>query len=533
MSDPSLASSEKIQKIHQNPTSQPPIRHTHFKKQSHINQSLPSSGIPSIDGSSIATSSTSRLSRPLLGNRSSSPSHTTAAAKSTNSPEPKNNISTLAQNHKNPVSPAPKINSIFYTKSSLDFNFSFNNIPNPPPPKTTLKKSNSITTSSFYLRNVKTKNKYSHYKSRSSLSIVYTPDSNALSAAQSIASSQSHHPKTPNNPKDKRSSNPLQRVNMNIETKKLLERTNKYSFLSTNKNTLASSNTKNFEFSSKNQKPPSTAPIEYAFTGACAASKNVKDLNKYDRNQNYDLSKYDTKILDQAKILADNTIKNIESSKINLFGNSKLNSHAILVAQENARLRNINSNSGTIDVGGGLLVSVDDINDVARRNVNPVLQEINRKADEQRRLDLKIIEEERLKKQEKERYKKEQTEREHNQRRQESLLKLERKKQIQNQKEEDKSKITNLYETKAAELSRQHAILFNLQKKEEDLLKRLKEEKEITLKGYETVESELKMQKQIELLEFKNSLDFKKSSFSTLTGSPDPKGNVGVFIEDW
>ncbi|CCH62130.1 hypothetical protein TBLA_0G01870 [Henningerozyma blattae CBS 6284] len=75
---------------------------------------------------------------------------------------------------------------------------------------------------------------------------------------------------------------------------------------------------------------------------------------------------------------------------VNLFGNEKYNQAAITKAQEIFNKQINDPNRNKIDMGSGLFLSQEEIDDIAAKMLSPVLDEVSSRAEQQRKNDLDI-----------------------------------------------------------------------------------------------------------------------------------------------
>ncbi|KAG7926522.1 hypothetical protein KL925_003572 [Ogataea polymorpha] len=93
----------------------------------------------------------------------------------------------------------------------------------------------------------------------------------------------------------------------------------------------------------------------------------------------------DNRVLIKAISNANATLDRIDNKAVqdNLFGNREWNIKALQVAQANFEKRK-SETGGKIDVGGGLLLSIDEINRMASSVVSPILSDLDDKVEQQR-----------------------------------------------------------------------------------------------------------------------------------------------------
>lgn len=102
-------------------------------------------------------------------------------------------------------------------------------------------------------------------------------------------------------------------------------------------------------------------------------------------------------VLARAKENADQKLDNIDAQDVNrvLFGNDAYNRAAIEFAQhrvEQQQSKAIDLNRGNINLGSGLWLSPDDVQNIAKGMVDPLLGEVHQRADDQRATDVDIQE---------------------------------------------------------------------------------------------------------------------------------------------
>lgn len=110
------------------------------------------------------------------------------------------------------------------------------------------------------------------------------------------------------------------------------------------------------------------------------------------RRQQYLSQLTSQQVLAKARENADKELKIIDSLDTHkmLFGNEAYNKAAIEMARKNAQKTTPYENK--INMGGGLWLSPDEVNDIAENLINPVLGEVTQRAEDQRATDLDIKE---------------------------------------------------------------------------------------------------------------------------------------------
>ncbi|KAG7707073.1 hypothetical protein KL949_004853 [Ogataea haglerorum] len=130
---------------------------------------------------------------------------------------------------------------------------------------------------------------------------------------------------------------------------------------------------------------------EFASVGALA-SLNFDPRLDYAAAERATLARnslIDNRVLIKAISNANAMLDQIDNKAVqdNIFGNREWNVKALQVAQANFEKRK-NQTSGKIDVGGGLWMSIDEINRLASSVVTPILSDLNDKVEQQRMTNL-------------------------------------------------------------------------------------------------------------------------------------------------
>ncbi|KAH3673190.1 hypothetical protein WICMUC_003808 [Wickerhamomyces mucosus] len=191
----------------------------------------------------------------------------------------------------------------------------------------------------------------------------------------------------------------------------------------------------------------------------------------------------DAKVLAQASLNADKTLKSIDQglSSRDLFLNPEFNKAALAIAQLHYEKRSVAYN-GKVNLGGGLFMTQEELDNIARKFVDPVLESIDKTATLQREKDARELAE----KQERERIHHEAKEAEKKAKLEEKRAKEEAKLQRRRELEEEKSRQQKakqeLENLKKDELKKHESILSSKQKEEvrkrEELLAKQKAEEE-------------------------------------------------------
>lgn len=140
-------------------------------------------------------------------------------------------------------------------------------------------------------------------------------------------------------------------------------------------------------------------PLNYAEWAAYA----VKDIDpstlmdtgfqeREKRRQQYLNDLTSQKVLAKARENAERELRAIDAADQHklLFGNEAYNKAAVELAQKNAQKMAPYQNK--INLGGGLWLSPEDVNEIAKDLINPVLGEVTQRAEDQRATDLDIKE---------------------------------------------------------------------------------------------------------------------------------------------
>lgn len=201
-----------------------------------------------------------------------------------------------------------------------------------------------------------------------------------------------------------------------------------------------------------------------------------------------------------------------------IFSNEKFNEQAIAVAKKRVELGDIYNSGyygytnysravdGKYDLGGGLKMNVEDVEAIARKFVLPVLEEINMKAEEQRKIDEEYAEKEAELKQQLEEHEKAVKQLKLENKNEMKQVKELQKKEIEEVKQEYSLKKQELRKVKDEEINNQKQILEETQKKHDLILKNLNETKlkQTTELDKELVDFKLENQNELRRLTLKN-----------------------------
>ncbi|ODV63158.1 uncharacterized protein ASCRUDRAFT_68925 [Ascoidea rubescens DSM 1968] len=269
-------------------------------------------------------------------------------------------------------------------------------------------------------------------------------------------------------------------------------------------------------------KANSIVSSQYSSAGALKSTRSntiTSDLQNSNNSSNHaKISQMDLKVLEQAKLIANQKLKQIDeqNGKTYLLGNPEFNAHAMKIAQQkaNERYQKNTQLEGKINVGLGKYVNAVDVNNLARSNIAPVIEDINAAVAEQRRIDFEYEEEQRLIAEEQQRLKNENYQNALLSKRQKKEEKLEKKRNIQAQKHENKHLKEDLINENEAELRQKEQHLAQLKAQESQLQQEIEKEKSDILEKYRKEENDLilKTKNQISILKREKQLEISEDS---------------------
>lgn len=240
----------------------------------------------------------------------------------------------------------------------------------------------------------------------------------------------------------------------------------------------------------------------HAASGALASKASVAEkYNKPVVSTSGNYSKVDKHVLAVARANAAKSLQGLEKNHQDryLYANKDFNEAAIKIAQNRREQRNFQSRDGQYDLGGGLFMPVADVEKIARKFVNPVLDDIEAKAAEQRKLDEEYEAEQARLREEKLQHENELRAKRLEEREERLAERNEHKDELKTEKEEHAQKKKELEDLKEAELSKQREILSELEKKHQLTVEQLEKEKNLENdKQYQEL-SEFKVAKETEL----------------------------------
>lgn len=232
------------------------------------------------------------------------------------------------------------------------------------------------------------------------------------------------------------------------------------------------------------------------FAGSAAlASKDYEapvDPNLEARNIYFN-SLVDPKVLAKASLNADNTLKSIDSDLYSrhLFLNPEFNKAALAIAQKKYEIASVNT--GKVNLGGGLFMTPDELDKIARKNIDPVLSTIDKQTTLQREHDAKVAAEKKAREEEHQKAKQAQIQAKLEAKRQKEEEKLQRRRELEEEKARQVKAKKDLEDLKKEELAKQKEILSlkkteEARKKEELLAKKKEEEERIAKEAKEAQE---------------------------------------------
>lgn len=249
---------------------------------------------------------------------------------------------------------------------------------------------------------------------------------------------------------------------------------------------------------------------KFAAVGALA-SQNVKppqDPN-LEAKAIYKNSLVDPKVLAKARLNADRTLTGIDKhlGEQDLFLNPEFNKIAIQIAQSHSTKRIASSDK--INLGGGLFMTQEELDSIASKIVNPVLEDISAKAKKQREKDLEIQKkkEEQIKLHRQ--VKLQQQAKKLEEKRLKEEAKLNRRKEMEQEKEKQRQAKLELEKAKKEELSKHQDILTAKQKEEERLKKELLAKKQAEEERIQDESTKAEKQRSKELQDAKEERDLK------------------------
>lgn len=249
---------------------------------------------------------------------------------------------------------------------------------------------------------------------------------------------------------------------------------------------------------------------KFAAVGALA-SQNYKapiDPN-LEATAIYRNSLVDPKVLAKARLNADHTLIGINKylGEKDLFLNPDYNKIAIQIAQSHAQKRIASSDK--INLGGGLFMTQQELDSIASKIVNPVLEDITSKAKKQREKDAEVAKkkEEQIKLHRQ--FKLEQQSKKLEEKRLKEEAKVQRRKEMEQEKQKQKDAKLELERSKKEELSKHQDILTAKQKEEERTKKELLAKKQAEEERIQDESTKAEQQRSKELQDAKEERDLK------------------------